>query len=33
MSETAFVLYAAVYLVIGLLAMTISMFINKRVSQ
>lgn len=33
MGETAFVLYAAVYLVIGLLAMTASMLINKKIRQ
>ena len=30
MGETAFILYAAVYLVIGIMAMLISMFIRKK---
>ncbi len=33
MGETAFILYAAVYLVIGLMAMLISMFIRKKTQE
>ena len=33
MGETAFILYAAVYLVIGIMAMLISMFIRKKTQK
>ena len=33
MGETAFILYAAVYLVIGIMAMLISMFIRKKTQE
>ena len=33
MGETAFILYAAVYLIIGIMAMLISMFIRKKTQE
>ena len=33
MGETAFILYAAVYLIIGIMAMLISMFIRKKTKK
>ena len=33
MGETAFILYAAVYLIIGIMAMLISMFIRKKTQK
>ena len=33
MGETAFILYAAVYLVIGIMAMLISMFVRKKTQK
>lgn len=33
MGETAFILYAAVYLIIGIIAMLISMFIRKKTQE
>ena len=33
MGETAFILYAAVYLVIGIMAMLISLFIRKKTQE
>ena len=33
MGETAFILYAAVYLIIGIMAMLISMFIRKKMQE